>query len=589
VSRILEKMTDAVRTYPVCNSVLAGMSEEKMKHCVSYLETQFAETFKGANGLLFIRLEVVDPITAAKRLSNKKLSLNYDISRTDFALCYMHFEYQGKALTPLPLYVPVSGPILYIAGSPYIVRMVLSDKLLSPGESDIFKRVYRGKAKISRAPRTQCLLHHVSPEGAGTVVIEGDVLTGNYFKPAITASNRVTKSEPTLVLYLLAKFGYDKAMEMVLGFVPEVIDVPDIENAHQAGFQVFSTRMSMTRLAQVKATVGKNQMAMVTAIGFRIPEKQMASLPADQLDLLYDVMTTLFYILDGLPQIEIAMFRIPAYWLIPFRDTLYGTSDDDRKRELQARSHLEGLKNYVTDLVINDIHREFGDTLNQDFSTDGFFKLMVVLLHHYREWRKTSALISAAVTDKRLRLFYYMFIDVITQMNVINMLINNPKNYNLDENGVLKIIRGELNTGRMYRIKGGAGKKGASKKNQSVKPLASYGGDHKYFKVTSDLELQVNINSAMSSKGGSNDGDPTTLLDPGQCVGGTMNAITKTRLAATRYVNCYLPLDPETETIRFDDQVKSDLKHLKMVLGRTSHRPAGVSIPREFDIYGDDF
>ena len=589
MSKLRQMMSEDFTEYPMCKEVLSGMSTEKMDNCVEYLQRQFRENINNPKGLKFIKLEMIDPIDAAKKVTTKN-SHSYDISRTDFALAYMYYEYKGVPLQPLPLYVPVMGPIMYIAGSPYFLRMVLSDKLLSPGEGDIFERVYRGKAKISRADRGVCNMHVMEGTEIKKFRINGDVLTCNYFKPTIPANLKITKCETTLVLYLLTKFGYEKTMEMVLGHVPALTDVPDPTAVDPREDIVFTTSNTAELLPKTKHLIGKEGTVKITNVGFRVNREVYKKLDKTGVDRLTNMMCTMFYILDGLPYLTLEHVDNKEAWIIPFSDTLYGKNNDDQIKALSAKSHLEGLSNYVTGVVLSDIDKEFGGTLGQDFTTDGFFKLMVVLIHNYDEWRASAALVSAAVTDKRLRLYYYMFVDIITQMNVLNMLMSSAKNQNLDVNGVLKVIRGELNIGRMYRMKGGGGKQGPSKPNQAVKPLASYSGDHKYFKVTSDLELQVNISGAMSKRpggGGSESGDPTTLLDSGQCVGGTPNVITKSRLAANRYVNCFLPYDSETETIRYDDQIRADLAHLDDVLSRTSHRPKNIKMPKHFNIYND--
>ena len=580
----------ALTHYPANDKILRGLSTDKMQNCITYLEKQFKENIASPTGLSFDRLEVVDPISAAMNVTTRQ-NHSYDITRTDFALAYMHFTYKGEALEPLPLYVPVIGPVMYIAGSPYILRMVLSDKLLSPGTNDLFMRVYRGKAKISRADRGGFTLHYREKDKVIASREVGDVLLGNYFTPTIPSNMKITKCSPTLILYLLAKFGYEKMLDMVLGFSLKVVTIEDPLLVTTKDDVVFSTSNNSFTIAKSKHLIGKDYEVKITQAGFTLPRADYDKLSSTLKERLHNTVATLFYILDGMPSIEPQHIQLDGFWMIPFRDTLYG-KDDDRKKELTASSHIAGLEGYMTDIVISDIHKEFGDTLGYDFRTDGFFKLMVVLLHKYNEWRTASALISASVTDKRLRLYYYMFVDIITQINIVNMLINNPKQTrSLDAAGVKKVIRTELNIGRMYRIKGGAGAKGAMKPNQAVKPLSSYSGDHKYIKITADTDIQINVIGAMggaiSKRIGSNEGDPTTLLDPGQCIAGTMNAITKSRLAATHYLNMFAPYDPNTETIRYDDEIREDIEELTTVLGRSSHRPTEIKIPREFNIHGD--
>lgn len=578
---IQSRTADVLTHYPVNQDILRGLSEDKMLDCHRYLERQFQENICSEKGLKFISLKLMDPITAAKRVTTRTTH-SYDISRTDFALAEMHYEYKGEPLPPLPLYVPVVGPIMYIAGSPYLLRMVLSDKLLSPGKNDIFMRVYRGKAKISRSDRGSMKM--ISKEI--TTRVTGTVLVGNFFTPTIPAAMKITKCEPTLMLYLLARFGFHEAMRQVLGYSVKVHKVDDPLLVDPEDRIFFTTSFTHETVAKSKPLIGKSMDVKITNVGFSLSKEEFNRLNTTETDRLVNVLSTMFYILDGMPSIEAEYMEVDGYWMIPFRDTLYGVGDD-RTKELQAQSHIDGLMKYMTGVVLDDIQKEFGETLGHDFSQDGFFKLMVVLMHRYNDWRNASPLISASVTDKRLRLYYYMFVDIITQMNVVNMLVNKPKSRQPDAAGVLKIIRSELNIGRSYRMKGGAGKQGAMKPNQAVRALSSYSGDHKFFKVTSDVDVQVNVIAAMSKRGGSNNGDPTTLLDSGQCVAGTMNAITKGRLAATRFINCFAPYDPVTGTIRYDDEIRRDLVEINKVLGRSSHRPKNIAMPPEFNIHGD--
>ena len=109
--------------------------------------------------------------------------------------------------------------------------------------------------------------------------------------------------------------------------------------------------------------------------------------------------------------------------------------------------------------------------------------------------------------------------------------------------------------------------------------------DNRLHGVTTNTCLQLNLRSSgatTSSKSNADPADPSTLLSETHMIGGTLNAITKSRLSPLSTVNIFAPY--KNGTIVPTKNMLESTKSLKDILSKMTRNSSKVELPEEFKL-----
>ena len=513
------------------------------------------------NGLVFKSIVRCSPDEVVWALKKGKLctaaAKEYDLAETTMFLAKVAFSYEGLDFTERYLYIPYlkPGSMMYIAGSLYAVKPSLTDKTISPNDDnkEVCIRLLKTVAKVGK-------LEYGINVNTRTITI-----TTNHMVDLVRRrSNYVsyTPANATLLHYLLAKYGYAVAMQMVLGFVPEVITAEEaLTRQHTAeGHQevIYSSKGVAPR-TRVRTPWEPPNVALV--------------IPASARTTISDnVCGTFIYIVDHFHTVTIDTLEDKRMWTHYLGYILYGKQNILDLQPL-VKGHLTALDSYVPPIVQQRIYEEFGDYLDQDFSVDGFFKLLVVTMQRFDIWVISASDISASPYDKRLTAMYLLFKPFMLSINELAFQIAGQQNNPPSMKSMSTLCNKAITPKKAYSLR---------KMKDVVSPI-SYSGDHKYFKITGPIDLQLNITGHKSRNAKSV--TAITLLDESQCIGGTMSGITKSRLSPLSFINIFAPYHPPTRTLLPSRKVVNSTKSLRGVLRNTSRLSSRTILPKEYRVY----
>lgn len=560
LSQCITDATPATINKHIVHSIAAA----HMDDIITYMTKFLSGVFKGgANNIKFISISKCGVHETIQQLRNGPAnSLKYGVTVSDLVLYKIMVAFNGQPMVPKYIYLPFcrEAGLIKISGSTFRLISILSDKSLSPSTNGVFARLFRYKIGIH-------FKNHTIRRGDSDIVTK--VLISDIYRTNTNKGGKLyTKSKPGPMLYLLAHYGFTEAFTRLIGWVPEILapDAPVPE-----GMVVFNTTGKMPHLTYI----GVVDLYKPTPIRIVISE-------ACDVSAVRAAIGNLFYILDHFPYITPDNWDDTNIWRVVLGKMICGV-DTPAKLMSTVDKHMKSLDNYVDSFMVDKIHDEYHDTLGQDFTEDGFFKMLTVVMQRFEQWTLAADEITASTLDKRFETLYHLLYGIIKSVNSFSFDIEQKsENYSTTSN-VLKHFNKKVTRGRIYSIRSN---------NITCSPI-TYSGDHMYPKITSGAELQLSIPTASSTKSSSKSrsvaaANATTTLHETQMYCSTQNAITIDRLSPVTYLNIFAPYDPVSRTFIPTQKMIDDTRPLQMILKGMTRRSTSPTVPPEFNIYAKD-
>ena len=556
----IEEATPAI----VNKHITKGIATTHLNELGSYMNRFLKGVFRGgANRIQFQSITKCGVHETIKQLRDGPPStLQYDVTVSDLVMYRIKVLHNGVPMDPKYIYLPFSrvGGLMLISGSVYCLTSVLSDKSLSPSSNGVFMRLFRGKINVN------ALTYFILRNNDRVVT---KVLTANIYSTKVKygVGNQYTKSKTGPMLYLLAHYGFSATMMNLLGWIPTIL-MPD--DPVPEGYTVYAS------------VADKPMKTYIGDLASYNPVTARLAVPKDcDVAVIRNTIGNFYYILDHFPNIKVAEWDSTDTWKITLGRIICGR-DSAGKLMATVSKHMLSLDNYVDSFMVDKIHDEFNGTLDQDFTEDGFFKVLTVIMQRFDSWTMAADEITASTLDKRFETLYYLLYELIKRINSFSFDIEQKHdNYGSTKN-IIRHFNKKVTRGRIFAIRN---------KNVACSPV-TYSGDNAYFKITSRAELQLSIPTASSSKtstkarsvGAAN---ATTTLHETQVYTSTLNAITIDRLSPVTYLNIFAPYDPVTRTFIPTQEMLDDTKPLQTILKAMPRRSSSPQIPKEFDIHSD--
>lgn len=559
LSKLLEECIDDVgKTAVVNKDIVNSIAAEHIKEIEEYMTRFLSGVFKGgSNNITFKSITKCGVHETLKQLrAGPANSLKYDVTVSDLILYNISVAFGGTTVNKYS-YLPFcrEAGLMKIAGSTYRLISVLSDKSLSPSANHIFARLFRDKIRFESTPYT------VLKDGEPAII---KIIISSIYNPR-ERNKLYTKSRPGPLLYILAHYGFTEAMQRLLGWVPKIVDA-DYVNPDEVIFSTTGDRPAKTFLGSVY-----------------FPTKARIAIPKGcDVATVRLIVGNLFYILDHFSYVTPETWDDAGTWRVVLGKIICGV-DTSPAILRTVDKHMCSLNNYVDSFMVSKLYEEYHESLDQDFTEDGFFKILIVIMQRFEQWVLAADEITASTLDKRFETLYHLLYDVIKSINSFSFDIEQKRENFGTDSAILKHFNKKVTRGRVYSIR---------LNNITCSPI-TYSGDHKYFKITSGAELQLSIPTASSSKSSSKAravgaANATTTLHETQMYCSTQNAITMDRLSPATYLNIFAPYDPVSRTFIPTEKMLADTDQLRNILKQMTRRSSSPKIPHEFNIYSKD-
>lgn len=474
---------------PKLNPDLAnGLATKHLKHVEKYIDDVFRIASKDfPEGVRYVRCERCTPreeYAEAVRKRNTRRGLKkqtrstFETARSDLYLMKFFFEFQGKPLQTRYVYLPFvsdAGSIV-ISGSRFNISPVISDRVISIGETNIFARLLRDKLTFERLT-----YEYMTPERREIVpVVHGQIYHSNNRKnrPAVPACT-------TAVHYLFCKYGLKETFQKFADCEPIVVENINYNEWPEEDWVVCNS-------SGIKPTKNFNRALYTpTNLAIVIPRTKYT-------DTVRSLVAGFYYVADHFPQqISARYVDDPRHWMLMMGlmlfsgDTNHGRIYDDMK------NHIESLDEYIDPIMIERM-REIGIVVND------FYEFLAFIINNFNDWLLNYRTKINTMYDKELNVLYHVTYSIIKSFFLIHYKLKSAAKKGLTDKECDNIIGKYLKTGLIYSLI----------KDSGVVSSSSYSGDNKTFKITSTLVPQSNS----SGRGRGKNNDRAAIQDPSKAL-----------------------------------------------------------------------
>jgi hypothetical protein len=536
--------------------VLFGLAETRIGDLDGYVTDFLKELFTGGkNKIKFNSIELCSPFDTLQSTPKASRS-KFEISVSDISLYRLKFSYNGEAIGNKHVYLPfcTQGGLLRLSDSVYALNSVLSDKSISPNKNGVFIRLFKGKISVRK------ITYEIR---INKELMMQPFLSANIYKTKKLGLSTASVDATGVIIYLLTKYGYSRTMKDLLGFVPELSYDP-----------VYNDDVVIYESA-AKPNNKYNKLRIQSDVKFIVPAKHVNTnvvgfARANYINLVMCNMVSTVDHFYG-DDVTIADFDDTDVWAALLGSVIFpGTMPSEYINSVGV--HLSSLDGYIDGFMQKELEIEFEDTLNEDFSKDGFYRLLSVIMKNYLEWSAAANEITGTVEDKRYRLLYFLLSNILQMFNTIAFRVEQLRDEQNTLMQVSKLMDEGIRKKTIYNIR----------RNNQACTIVNYSGDHGHFKFSSNATLQASIDTNGGAKNGV--ANPTTLLHESQSVAGTHNAISMTRLSCLPQMNLFVTLKNGTTKIIISKDRRKDLAILSKILKSSSKRSSNPAIPKAFRV-----
>lgn len=569
-------------TAKICLAAFSRAREQlSPENLMAYLNFRFKAIFEDNNyDVEFIGVERLTYRESLGFIEARKET--YDITKSSMFYARFKFKVSGRdfhRITALP-YIEGRNEI-FISGMPYTMVEVISDKLISPGMSGVFVRFLKNKINISS------MIYDIRVDGRIRAV------TVPRSEPLNPRTATIPPAVPIL-WYLLVKYGFADTMKSLHPELDvQAINESDITLYTKKGYTIVSTTYDGVMRPQDGIRFDKQQKRWVLRYKYlhgkpkenrpKVISIAFKGKPKD--NLIYQTAASLLYVIDLMPDFDKRHLYDLVYIKYIMALIVFKVPGDDCAAST-LRSKLEDklatLDGHVDKYMQYLLQEEFGDTLEEDFSTDGFYKIIRAVYKRYTVWQVSARWIAANIFDKKFKMLDYITVPLFNRINTLHFGLSQytaNKGEKPDTNAVTAAFTKDFTAAVLFAIR----------KDTVGCTKIAYGGDNVYVKGTSTLHLQFNVPSSTGNRseshGKKSNGaarDPITLIHETHSLCGTAVAGSRNRDTTLKYLNLFAPLDRSSMTLLPSKEQLDRTTKLESILRNMHGRSREIEVPQEF-------
>lgn len=444
--------------------MVEGICYHRINKAIDYIDNfiKYSCSSKTNTHLQYLGYRELLPKEEIKFLLNKTSKVIYDIAENDIYLVEFMFKYGNEEnVRKYQFYLPYmnKGNIIHLSGNNFLVMPILSDKVISIGDKIIFINILTAKYSFTRTYFSVTVNDRFN---------RVSIVNTELYKNQVKKLEDTTKANTTVMHYLLANYGYSKAMQILLGFIPKPV------YDYSKGDKTVIKSSGNPPHGYIK----NKTLYTPSSIKFVIENDQYNE------DVLYCI-GNIFYIIDNFPEsISIDELDNTRVWKRLLGEIIHSGNHGLSYLSEKINAHFNDLNSNFDTITINKL-KDIGVTSNS------LIELLGIIFKNFNKWIM-NAEVRSLYHNKTYEVESFILSHLTSRITRIVLDINKEElrvNSNmLESKTVDKIFKKYFVTRAIFSIK---------KEKQYVTSI-EYSGDHLYPKNTAMVIQQesdfVNIN-----------------------------------------------------------------------------------------------
>jgi hypothetical protein len=502
-------------TPPVNPLIMNGVGQAVMQRPEDYLHKVFMNLKGYPPGLRYLGCKRCTPLeeyTEYTRVKNNKRTA--DISQSDLYLVKFMFEFEGERLPDRYLSLPIIGEAgtFHLSGTMYHVTPVISDKVISPGQSSVFVRVLRDRNSFYRC------YHSITVD---SVRITTHVIWASLYRRNSNTKKLppTTKANTCNIHYLLAKYGFSETFRKYTGCIPKT-------GGSEINSETFpESDWVIVESTKIQPKTSKDKFYKPTEIRLAIPRHIWN-------DNIREFCAGFFYVVDHFPlQMTLPFLETKEQWMMTLGSIIFSGNHSHSKLIMDIKDHLISLDDCMDSIAIEKL-------ADRDICVDTYYDLLAVIVKSFNQMVLEDTNSNLNMWLKNLDVMYYMLYDITSSMIKCMFEINKilQKRNRLLFQDVRTTMAKMINPGPIYKL--------AS--SRIVAEAVSYSGDHKYLKITSKAAMQEATGNGSRESKGRTVISEANHLDVSMISTGSILFLGKSNPSPTNRLNPYAKIDINT-------------------------------------------
>jgi hypothetical protein len=493
--------------------MVEGICYHRVENVLEYIDNfiKYSSNSKTQTNLKYLGYRQLTPKEEIKFLLNKAGKVQFDIAENDIFLVEYLFQYgDEEEVRKHYFYLPYlhKGNIIYLSGNKFLVQPMLADKVISIGDKIIFINILTAKYSFSRSYYTIKVNDRFQ---------RVSLITTELYKNQVKKLEDTTKANATVMHYLLANYGYDRAMELLLGFIP----TPVYDYSGSDKIVLETTGEAPTGYIKDKSGYAP------TRIKFLVDKDKYTE------DVLYCI-GNLFYIIDNFPEtITIEELNSTNVWKRLLSEIIHSGNHGIAYLSEKINAHFIDINSPFDTITLNKL-KDIG------VETSTLMELLIVIFKNFNKWIM-DADPRSLYHNKTYEVESFVLSMLTSRITRIFLDINKEElrteDRKLDPKTVSKIFKSYFNTKAIF---------GLRKEIMFITSI-EYSGDHLYPKNTAMVVQQES--DYINTKG-----DPSHRENKKKIVGsmatvGSILGLSKKNPTPIIRMNPYVRVDFQTGTI----------------------------------------
>lgn len=367
----------AANAIPMNAKVMEGFTYHELKDSTEYIEEAIlhASTERTKTHLRYLGYRRMLPEEVVKHKFGQAVNRPYNLAPNDLYYCEYKFQYGSdeehvyNEVVALPFLR--RGNEFGMGGKGWTIMPTIMDKVISIGDDQVFVDITTAKYIFKRST------HTVVENGHNRNI---PIVIAELYRNQSDRLAPTTNAKPTMMHYLLSYYGYSKTMQMLLGFIPQVVVGRDVVEGKTTIMSQGGPPDGYYHKSQDRFELDENGDPIKTDIRYT-PNKFSFVVDEDKNspELTY-VLGNILYILDHFPnKITLDHFDDPIEWRKYIGEIIHSGNHTIPHLLLSMRTHFNGYTKPFDNRTIRGLAENDVDARN-------FFELLVVIFNNFNTW-----------------------------------------------------------------------------------------------------------------------------------------------------------------------------------------------------------